>query len=897
MSFSNNPFGVLDADQQDQDWCKVETRRQRARRTKKGGAFSTSNFSDRKRGKSDSTQNLSQAFTELMLKEYSGSFQGNNITKVCETLLADLDVEMLKVPEVLDSMRKRVVERVGMLEQEALFSTLSASIREKEEEDDEEEDDELHQPEVNADEDTQDSEEVAPMEKEKEDLHTPTTKKQPDEISMEKFATEEEVEEDAEEDTMVNEENKSEYEEEMVHEEPMVEVEEVFREPTPVEKTLPQLLAEQAKAFDITTMSGVKLLEEWSCNIEQGGEAGREYRAAFNQSIILRTIIRTLLTVSPNGDISGADETIQLFHLILQGNHEYHGWLYKQIRKLADFISKTAKREDPKWVAFLSNQAFALVDAQKEQDRRIEDAVHRALLYTLPSTHMITDHDKRLKLQSEQSDTLCRDVFAALQDLQAKDDELMAMNPTASIDFKERYTQIQSHLNEHISKAQAHVTAQARQLEKIQESYKANERRTKELIQPIEEQLRDILQSSDQTKNEIREYEARLKAAREKLAELDNSKTLLKARITKIQAAHHPQKADFAKQRANSQFKLHSASREHNCYIHVQHIAAESYKHLESWSQCTIIQERESRRNLLQRFYDCVEKYICTLFAILHLLNQRVRFMEQSLERNRTECDRRKQLFGRSHSTMDMCIAADKEKMDLDLKMIDKLQMEVHGIIQKSYSAATKWGVYEQIFNDLWHKIQSMASQYKVDVNSFVKLKVDPAIAATMSNTPRHNAEQAYSQHHATSPPVREQVQTNQGYNTSGHQTMQPLISDLQESQYQKSGPEQGSGQLPPHRSQKVPQTHSQGASNQQPLKIINNATNKKYDLQQQKSRDLYQNQPYQNHVQTAVQGRPMRKDYPNSPPTKPPTQESNIQFNKRRAGRTTTPWGRHYPQ
>jgi hypothetical protein len=890
MSFSNNPFGVLDADQQDQDWNVVETRRQRARRTKKGGsAFASSNFSERsKKGRGNSDQNLSQAFTDLMLKEYSGSFQVSNIRKVCEMLLADLDLDMLKVREVQDSLRKRVVERVGMLEQEALFSTLSGSIREKEDEDEEEEDD-LHRSAVKSEEDTQDSEEVAPMEKEKEeDLHTPNTKK-PDEISKEKSATEEEVEEDVED-------NKSEYEEESVHEEPMVEVEEVFREPTPEEKTLPQLLAEQAKAFDITTMSGLKLLEEWACNIEQGGEAGREYRASFNQSIILRTIIRTLLTVSPNADISGAEETIQLFHLILQGNHEYHGWLYKQIRKLADFISKTAKREDSKWVKFLCNQAFALVDAQKEQDRRIEDAVHRTLLYTLPSTHMITDHDNRLKLQSEQSDSLCRNVFAALQDLQAKDDELMAMNPTASIDFKERYTQIQSHLNEYISKAQAHVTAQARQLEKINEKFKANERRTKELIQPIEEQLREILQSSDQTKNEIRDYEARLKAAREKLAELDNSKNLLTARITKIKAAHHPQKADFVKQRANSQFKLHSASREHNCYIHVQHIAAESYKHLESWSQCTIIQERESRRILLQRFYDAVEKYVCTLFAILHLLGQRVRFMKQSLERNRTECDRRKQLFGRSHSTMDMCIAADKEKMDLDLTMIDKLQMEVDGIIQKSFSAATKWGVYEQIFNDLWHKIRSMASQYKVDLNSFVKLKVDPAMAASMTNNTRHNAEQAYSQHHATSPPVRDQVQTNQGYNTGGHQTMQPLISDLQESQYEKSVPEQGSGQLPPHRSQKVPQTHAQGASNQQPLKIINNATNKKYDLQQQKTRDLYQNQPYQNHVQPAVQGRPMRKDYQTTP-AKPPTQESNIQFNKRRAGRSTTPWGRHYSQ
>jgi len=873
MSLSNH-FGVLGDSQAEQDWCTVETRKQRRRIRK----IDSNQISEIKKPKSSTTPSPRKSFTDQLLKKYSGRFKESNIIKVCGTLLADVDEDTLNNPVEFGALQKRVVERVGILEQEALFSTLYGSKQE-----DGEEEEHFHQPIVNAD-DTQDSEEVVPIDdEEKESLHTAMNAKA-NEISTENPYPEEDVDEE-EKHTSETEANRSAYEDDIRDAAPMA-GEEVFREPTPA-KTLPQILAEQAKDFDITTLAGVELVSEWCRNLKQGGETGREYRVAFNQSIILRTIVKTLLTVTSNGEIPGAEDTIELFHLILQGNNEYHRWLYKQIRKLADFISKTAKKTDPTWLAFLSNQAFALVDAQKEQDRMVESKQPRALVgFTLPSTHIVTDGDDRLKLQSEQADILCQDMFSTLHDLQAKDDELMSMNPTANTEFKGRYTQIQSHLNEHISKAKAHVTAQARQLEKINESFKGNERRTKELIQPIEKQLREIQQSSDQAKKEINEYELRLKAAREKLAELDKSKTLLKSRISKIQAAHHPQKADFIKQRANSQFKLHSARREHTCYIHVQHIAAESYKHLESWSQCTIIQERESRRALLQRYYDSVEKYVCTLFSILHRLGQRVGFMKQSLQRNSDECDRRKQLFGRSHSTMDLCMAADKEKMDTDLKMIDKLQTEVDNIIQKSFASATKWGIYEQIFNDLWHKIRSMAAKYKVNMNSFVKLKIDPGMMSMM-NSDGHNVEQPYSQHKGTIAQGGEHVQVNQVYNG---QTMQPLIQDLQGSQFQKPGSHRPSGQLQPHLPQIVPQKHSQGAqhNNQQPLKIINNATNKKYDLQQQKTRDLYVN---------TVQGRPIIKNHNGSPSIKPPMQESNIQFNKQRHARSTTPWGRHYSQ
>merc|ERR1712061_287990 len=124
-----------------------------------------------------------------------------------------------------------------------------------------------------------------------------------------------------------------------------------------------------------------------------------------------------------------------------------------------------------------------------------------------------------------------------------------------------------------------------------------------------------------------------------------------------------------------------------------------------------------------------------------------------------------------------------------------------------------------------------------------------------------------------------------------GRQSVQPILQSLHKRQ-----PSQTGGQVPPHTV-----TQSQ-PGNQQPLKIINNATNKNYDLHQQKSGGPFQNQPYQGQI-------PVRKSYSNSPPdhTSPPQGvETEAQaFTARRPGRGPQPaghssnmsWGRHYPQ
>jgi len=898
MSFSNNPFDVLGSGDQ---WRTVETRKQR--RFRKSTSTSQSPSDQLKASRGATT---TKSFTDQMLKEYSSKFQADNIREVCKRILSEVDEFALSTER--ENIKKRVVEEVGLMEQEAFFATLSAStgvgVQNREKDEDEEKEVQQRSGSVlpsdenersNADEESLgDEEQYSSAEK--------TTPALPVDKNVSEY------EEDDEDDVVEQEEHErgtsEATEEDFDSQNALPEEDSVLEEepaPPPEKKTLAQILAEQAKQFDITTAEGIRLIAEWGDKIKQAGDIGREYRAAFSRSVILRTIVRNLLITTPTEKLLGQEETIELFHSILQGTSDYHEWLYNQIRKLADFICKTSRRTDAEWMKFLSNQAFALLDAQKEPDRTATKLRLPVINYQLPSTYTTGDTDERLKLQFEQSDTLCKDMYRTLQDLQAKDEEFMAVHPIASSEFKDRYTQIQSYLNQHISRAQALATAQTRHLESINEEFLANERRTKELIQPKEELLRKIKHDVGNTKDEIIEYENRLNAARIKLSELESTKTMLRSQIAKIQAAHHPQKADLTKQRNNCQFKLHSLSREQNCYTHLGHIVSESYKHLDSWSQVHISQELESRRALLQRFYHSVEKYVYRLFSIVNFLGQRVGYMQQALERHESECRQRKQFFGSSHVTMDKCIAADKEKMNLDRELIDKVQREVDGVVQQCWNTASKLGVFEQTFDELWRKIQSLAAQWKINLNSFITLKTYSSVPTTTQSLSAAMGNVNYSQHSKqhNRGNVREQhsSQPNQRRGVPSHQSVQPILQGRQKRQ-----PSQTGGQVPPHTvGQSQPRRSSQ-PGNQQPLKIINNATNKNYDLHQQKSGGPFQNQPYQGQI-------PVTKSYSNSPPdhtTPPQGVETQAQaFTARRPGRGPQPaghssnmsWGRHYPQ
>merc|ERR1719433_77707 len=133
------------------------------------------------------------------------------------------------------------------------------------------------------------------------------------------------------------------------------------------------------------------MIVDWTRQIQLDGEEGSKYRCEFYKSNVLKAIVKALLTEKPNEDIPGAEEVINLFHQILQGNEDYHQWLYNQIRKLADYISKTSKRQHPEWMQFLTTQAFAIVDAQKEPEAQRHTLITPTIDFVLPTASMLND--------------------------------------------------------------------------------------------------------------------------------------------------------------------------------------------------------------------------------------------------------------------------------------------------------------------------------------------------------------------------------------------------------------------------------------------------------------------------------------------------------------------------
>merc|ERR550517_808701 len=76
--------------------------------------------------------------------------------------------------------------------------------------------------------------------------------------------------------------------------------------------------------------------------------------------------------------------------------------------------------------------------------------------------------------------------------------------------------------------------------------------------------------------------------------------------------------------------------------------------------------------------------------------------------------------------------------MNMDVAMVQRIQVELQKILQTSFEFAMKWGTMEQIFQDLWQKVQLMASQYKINLSQFVKLKVIAASNHTFDGHPQH---------------------------------------------------------------------------------------------------------------------------------------------------------------
>jgi len=871
---SNNPFAVLDGGAD--NWRKVGPRR---RRKKTAPA---------KRPKPPKPTNemvalsSSKLFIKEMQNQYSSKFKEANIAKVCEQILSEVHESSLTNPSERELLKARIFEMLGFLEQSALFEKLTTPQAQEEKEVlppvvvPENPLAEVQVPEIPTEvvvEEPEDAEEEEDEEEGEEYWGSPTEDDPAESLS-----------EDEEKEDNENKKEDESYEEESgggVESSDDVQEEEEERDPTPVEKTLAQKLAEQAKTMDLTSIHSCQLVAEWSRCINNPGDLGVEYRSAFNQSNVLRTIVKALLTVSPNEVVRAAEETVGLFHNILQGSAEYHRWLYNQIRTLADNISKTSRRMSPEWFTFICNQAFALVDAQK--DRKINpESSSSKVVYKLPSTYVTMENDEWLKMQWEWADTHCQDMYCSIEKLQSKDEELLTMSPMSSSNFQQRYNQVQTHLEQKISKAQANVSSQKSRLDKIKESLEINEVKTKELLKPMEHKLREVQHDVEQTKNEILEYESRLKTAREKLGKLESSETQLQDEIAQVHATHVPQREELVKQRTNFQFKLHDAHLEQDCYTQLRHIAHESFKHLQAWSQCNITQETESRRRLLQIFYQSVEKYACTLISMLHFLGQRVGFMQQALERNQSEANQMKKMYGQSNSEMDERIKADRRKMEADSKVLAKLQDEVNDIVQKSLQAAMKWRGFEDAFNALWHNIEAIASRYKVNINTFVKLKV-PQHQSVVTPPQQLNNRMANSQHpmYAQHPrhmigPQSGSQQSGTNFQGSGNAGVQPATEKHKVHKFQNpavSPVAQAASHLT-QPTQTVPAAHSQPIvqppstsphESWQPLKIINNTTDKNYELQQNIG-GHYQNQPQ---AETSSQPRPTKppvtKNYKNA--------------------------------
>jgi len=819
----------------------------------------------------------SKSFIKEMQNQYSSKFKKANIAKVCEEILSQVHESALTNILERELLKARIFEMLGQLEQKALFSALTAPQPEEDKEVlspvvvPENPLAEVQVPEISTEVVVKVTED-AEQEEEGEEYWGSQTEDDPVES----------LSEDEEKDDNENKKEDESYDEDTEEGgESIDDGQQEERDPTPVMKTLAQKLAEQAKTMDLTSLQSCQLVAEWSRNITNPGDFGIKYRSAFNQSNVLRTIVKALLTVSPNQIVKASEETIGLFHNILQGSAEYHRWLYNQIRTLADNISKTSRRLSPEWFTFISNQAFALVDAQK--DRKINpESSSSAAVYKLPSTYVTMENDEWLKMQWEWADTHCQDMYCSIEKLQSKDEELLTLSPMSNSNFQQRFTQVQTHLEQKISKAQANVSSQNSRLEKIKESLEINEVKTKELLTPKEHKLREVQHDVEQTKNEILEYESRLKIAREKLGKLESSESQLQDEIAQVHATHVPQREELVKQRTNFQFKLHDAHLEQDCYIQLRHIAHESFKHLQAWSQCNITQETESRRRLLQSFYLTVEKYACTLISMLHFLGQRVGFMKQALERNQSEANQRKQIYGQSNSEMDERIKADRRKMEADSKVVAKLQEEVDDIVQKSLQAAMKWTGFEDAFNGLWQRIEAIASRYRVNINTFVRLNV-PHHQSVVSPPQELNSRKGNSQHpmyaqhpHHMIRPQSGSQQSVSNFQGSSNAGVQPATSNHEVHQFQKHvvSPVTHAASHLTQPTQTVPKAHSQPIVQQpntspheslQPLKIINNTTDKNYELQQNVG-GHYQNQQQE---ETSSQPRPTKppviKNYKNA--------------------------------
>jgi len=510
-------------------------------------------------------------------------------------------------------------------------------------------------------------------------------------------------------------------------------------EPVVVELTPQEKLEEEGKTLDLLSEESKDMIMSWAEQVK----ASDEYRNIFNRSQILRKIITNLLA-NPDKMIPCQSEVVNLFHEILQGNKDYHEWLFNQLRKLAEYISKTSL-PGVAFQEFLTSQAYKIVEAQKKEGDSQKEVVPKTH-HSKPTESIKCDTDEKMREFCETADSLFENMWNCYYELQVKDAQLSSMNPTSNKNFTERYHLVRSHLSDQCGKTQQEIRENMHQLDQINQRWAEFNRATKSRVTPIEHQLQKLAAHKRETEHNIAQLELQLQHCKEVLENNSKKEEELRSEIVSIRTKYAPESTDLNRIRADIQFKLHGVYRKNNCYTHLNHIADESYKHLDSWSKHKINLEKDSRNLLLHQYYDQVRQYTAQQVKILDFLTRRRRFLSSQLEKKQQEAVTLENFYGpqgtqEHHQT----IQKHRMRMNEDTKAIEFLQREIQRTVQKAFSAAEgPAGVPRdnKPFYDLYTILMTRTNEFKIDLSSLVKLPQMPPQPQTNAMTQMMHPEQ-----------------------------------------------------------------------------------------------------------------------------------------------------------
>jgi len=527
-------------------------------------------------------------------------------------------------------------------------------------------------------------------------------------------------------------------------------VEEPEPEPEPAELTWTEKFFKDAKELNLMSESSRDLLKHWTMNVATSDE----FRKVFNQSSVLRDIITSLLEVSFSKEIPCRHEVEELFHEILQGNGDYHAWLFGQLRKLAEYITKSSPATEhgaagkSEFQKFLAKQAFDIVNAQKKQNehQNMEMAVPQERP-NLPSREIDAPPDEKMQLYVKEADRQCLQMWNTFDQLQHKDASLKSMNPTSNQSFTERYQMVQKRLENRLQQTSTEVQVHTTTLERINQRWGSIENTMKERVLPIENQLEDIRRSKISTSEEIVALQHKLARAKEALEQLDTQEIKLSNEILMIKTEYAPESKSLNRERSDVQFKLHAVHRQRNCFTHLCHITTESYKHLESWSRSNISKEKDSRSKLLRAYFQSVESYTIQHVKMLDLLGRRVKWMQNKLAQLREDQKAMKNMYG-GHLQQEAMnqINQNQARMEKDKKSIRVIENEIKVTLQKCCNAAFVQGAMggvqdSKLFFELYNSLKSNIANYDVDLSRYVNLPahIIPGVAQASMEPARPN--------------------------------------------------------------------------------------------------------------------------------------------------------------